>query len=258
LNNLNVTYIYYYLSQQSFKILNLSLMSPSLAKKKKKLNNLNVTYLPFSFFLFSPQNYNCECEMNFPIDRFPPSVVETTTKASRTRQPTTSTTAVATTTTTTPAMTTLGRKIEAWSERSVNSEDPFNDDLDGRDLAEILREYFVERAYELGFACFFGIVATVEAVVIWCLWKKSRKNERMLEAAAIVYSRLCKVMSSVNPFLSFFKSLRVQGEKLLFQCYKLMFPFYISVICAIVSRLLIFSPLNIFSDISRRCPPTFL
>jgi len=137
--------------------------------------------------------------MNFPIDKFPPIPVETTTKTSRTRNPTTSTTAVATTTTTT-----LSSKVEAWSEKSVNSEDPFSDDLDSRDLAEILRQYFVERAYELGFACFFGIVATVEAVVIWCLWKKSRKNERMLEAAAIVYSRLCKVMSSVNPFLWFF------------------------------------------------------
>jgi len=172
-------------------------MSLSLAKKKvKQLKR----YLPFFLFL---QNYNCECEMNFPIDKFPPSVVETTTKTSRARQTTTSTTAVATTTT---AMTTLASKVEAWSEKSVDSEDPFSDDLDSRNLADILRKYFEERAYELGFACFFGIVSTVEAVVIWCLWKKTRKNERMLEAAAIVYSRLCKVMSSVNPFLSFFIS----------------------------------------------------
>ena len=62
--------------------------------------------------------------------------------------------------------------------------------------ARLVLKYFEDRVYEFSTASVFGVISCVELIVVAVLWLRLRRYSRLLEAAAIVYSRINKVRNN--------------------------------------------------------------
>ena len=62
--------------------------------------------------------------------------------------------------------------------------------------AKLVLKYFEDRVYEFSTASVFGVISCVELIVVAVLWLRLRRYSRLLEAAAIVYSRINKVRNN--------------------------------------------------------------